>query len=89
MLEADSQLKINLLSAHLVLRYLHETTHIRKLVNYIIILMKWIIWKLRNKVKYDNRQFSFQQMLECILQKVHNVVSFSGNTSAIKQYKKS
>ena len=55
MLEADLQLKINLLSAHLVLGYLHENSHIRKCVNYIIILMKWEIWKLRNKVKYDNR----------------------------------
>ena len=87
-LEAVSQLKINLLSSHLVLGFLHENSHIRKFVNFIIILMKWEIWKLRNKVKYDNRQFSFQQILDCILQKVHTAVSFLGNTSAIKKYKK-
>ena len=71
-----------------MLGFLHENSHIRKFVNFIIILMKWEIWKLRNKVKYDNRQFSFQQILDCILQKVHTAVSFLGNTSAIKKYKK-
>ena len=50
--------------------------------------MKCEIWKLRNIVKYDNRHVSFQKILECILQKVHTVVSFLGNTSAIKKYKK-
>ena len=87
-LEADSQHNINLFSAHLVLGLLHENSHIRKFVIFIIILMKWEIWELRNKVKYDNKQISFQQMLDCILQKVHTVVSFLGNISAIKRYEK-
>ena len=38
-LEADSQLKINLFSSHLALGFLHENSHIRKFVKFIIVLI--------------------------------------------------
>ena len=34
--EADSQLRINLFSSHLVLGFLHENSHNRKFVNFIM-----------------------------------------------------
>ena len=42
-LEVDSQLKIKIFLVHLVLVFLHENSHFRKFVNFIIILMKWEI----------------------------------------------
>ena len=84
-LEADTQLKVNLSSAHLVLGFLHESSHVRNFINFILILSKWEIWKLRNKIKFDNRQFSVQQIIDCILLKVCTAVSFLGNTSARKK----
>ena len=87
-LGADIQPKINLSSANLVLGFLHENSQARNFVNLILILSKWEIWKLRNKIKFDNRQFSVQQIIHCILLKVRTAVSVLGNTSASKQYEK-
>ena len=87
-LEADTQLKVNLSSANQVLGFLHESRHVRDFINLILILSKWEIWKLRNKIKFDNRQFSVQQIIDCILLKVRTAVSFLGNTSARKKYEK-
>ena len=88
-LEADTQLKINLSSANLVLGFLHESSQARNFINFILILSKWEIWKLRNKIKFDNRQFSVQQIIDCILLKVRTGVSFLSNTSARNNMKRS
>ena len=42
-IEADTQLKINLSSAHLVLGFLRESSQARNFINFISILSKWEI----------------------------------------------
>ena len=87
-LENDLHLKISLLSTHLVLGLLHENSLVRKFVNFIIILSKWEIWKLRNNVKFNNKHYSFQQITDSIIQKIHMTIIFLGNTSVGKKYEK-
>ena len=87
-LENDLQLKISLLSTHLVLGLLHENSIVRKFVNFIIILSKWEIWKLRNNVKFFNKYYSFQQIIDSIIQKLYTATIFLGNTSVGKKYEK-
>ena len=87
-LENNLQLKISLLSTHLVLGLLHENSLVRKFVNFIIILSKWEIWKLRNNIKFNNKHYSFQQITDSIIQKLHTVTNFLGYTSVGKKYEK-
>ena len=84
----DLQLKISLLSTHLVLGLLHENSLVRKFVNFIIILSKWEIWKLRNNVKFNNKHYSFLQIIDSMIQKLHTATIFLGNTSVGKKYEK-
>ena len=57
-------------------------------MNFIIILSKWEIWKLRNNVKFNNKHYSFQQITDSIIQKLHTAIIFLGNTSVGKKYEK-
>ena len=86
--EADSQLRINFVPSHLILRFLHEKIYIRNFVNFIVILIKWELWKRRNKIKFVNMQFSNQHVLDCIMQKLRTAVDFLGNTIKVKTHKK-
>ena len=66
-----------------------KKVYIRNFVNFIVILTKWELWKLRNKIKFDIMQFSNQHVLDCIMQKLRTAVDILGNTIKIKKHKKS
>ena len=59
-LEAETQLKVNLSSAHLVLGFLHESSQVRTFINFILILSKWEIWnfKIKSNLIIDNSPFN-------------------------------
>ena len=86
-MENNLQLKNSLISTHVVLELLHEDSLVRKFVNFIIILSKWEIWKLRYNV-FNNKHYSFQQITDSIIQKLLTATIFLGNTSVGKKYEK-
>ena len=87
-LEDDLQQRINFTPFHFILGFLHEKSYIRIFVNFIIILTKWEIWKHRNKIKHDNKQFSNQFIFNSVIQKICTAVSFLENTKVIHKFEK-
>ena len=55
-LEDDSRSAIKIIPYHFILGFTHENLTIRVFVNLIIMLAKWEIWEIRNKIKFDNIQ---------------------------------
>ena len=43
-----------------------------KLVNVLVIETKWIIWKNRNGMKYNNKTSNCNVLLKCIMTNVNN-----------------
>ena len=76
MLAEDSKSAIKIAPYQFILGYLHENKNVRVFVNLIIVLVKWEIWKIRNGIKFDNKQVSNNFILEHIMQKIKSVIRF-------------
>ena len=62
-IEEEYMLKVQLNPTNLILGFVHEKSDIRMFVNFVLIQCKWEIWKLRNKIKHDNKYFTFQMII--------------------------
>ena len=85
-LENDSRLAIKIAPYHFILGFTHENSIVRVFVNLIIILVKWEMWKIRNKIKFDNIQVTNRFLLEHTLQKIRTAINFLEKTSIAFKY---
>ena len=85
-LAEDSKSAIKIAPHQFILGYLHENKNVRVFVNLIIVLVKWEIWKIRNGIKFDNKQVSNNFILEHIMQKIKSVIRFLEGTNIACKY---
>ena len=83
-IEEEYMLKVQLKPTNLILGFVHEKSDIRMFVNFVLIQCKWEIWKLRNKIKHDNKYFTFQMIIRNIVQKISSSVKFLSKINAKK-----
>ena len=87
-LEDDSKPAIKIVPYHFILGFTHENSTIRVFVNFIIVLAKWEIWKIRNTIKFDNILVTNRFILEHIMQKIRSTIKFLEHTNIVCKYKK-
>ena len=87
-LEDDSRPAIKIAPFHFILVFTHENRIIRVFVNLIIMLAKWEIWKIRNKIKFDNIQVTNCYIFEHKMQKIRSAIRFLENTNIACKYEK-
>ena len=87
-LEDDSINSIRNARYHFILGFIHKKSYIKVFVNFIIILAKWEIWKIRNRIKFDSIQVSNHFVLDNIMRKIRTAVRFLENTNIVRKYKK-
>ena len=56
--------------------YLHTNKIIRIFVNFVIHVLKWELWKIRNLVKHENQTFTRDQVFNIIVLKIVNATRF-------------
>ena len=45
-------------------------------INFFFHMLKWKLWKIRNKIKFDNLNFSVNQINEIIVSKIKDATKF-------------
>ena len=66
-LEDDSKPAIIIAPYHFILGLMHGNGIFRAFVNFIFVLAKWEIWKIRNAIKFD---YILDTVLEHTMQKI-------------------
>ena len=87
-LEDDSRPAIKIAPYHFIPGFNHENRIIRVFVNLIIMLAKFEIWKIRNKIKIDNIQVTNCYIFEHTMQKILSAIRFLENTNIACKYEK-
>ena len=65
---------------HVILGYIDGPKKLQGFVNFCLVLMKWEIWKFRNNVKFNNRNFAVNEISKQILQKISGARDFISRT---------
>ena len=87
-LEKESKSAIKITPFHFILGFPHGNNTIRIFVNFIIVLAKQGIWKIRNKIKFDNIQVTDRFILEQTRQNIRNAIKFLESTSIVSKFEK-
>ena len=61
---------------HIILGFLHADQNIQTLINFVLHLLKWELWKQRNLVKFENRIICENRPFEQFRNKLNLAVSF-------------
>ena len=67
---------ISLQSHEIIIGYLHTNKIIRIFVNFVLHILKWELWKIRNVIKHENRAFTPEQIFNSIVLKIANATQF-------------
>lgn len=85
-LNSKSYPNIALESHHVILGYMHENKSLRIFVNFILHILKWEIWKIRNKIKHENQTYTVTDICGIILKKLKDATTFLAKTKISQEF---
>lgn len=75
-LNEQFQITILLESQDVIIGFIHESKNIRIFINFILHILKWELWKIRNKIKFEHQRFSANQITGIIVSKIKDATNF-------------
>ena len=84
--EYDETLELD--THHIILGYTDGTKISRSFINFCILVLKWELWKIRNKVKFENRRYTANESVKLIIQKIKDATDFIAMTRVSERNEK-
>ena len=72
---------------HLILGFLHADQTIQTLINFVLPLLKWELWKQRNLVKFENRIICENRLFEQFRNKLKSCSQFLDQTLVAQKHR--
>ena len=72
---------------HLILGFLHADQNIQTLINFVLPLLKWELWKQRNFVKFENRIICENRLFEQFRNKLKSCSQFLDQRLVAQKYR--